>query len=74
MAEKFPVNMNRPPRTIPEAMAIIDFQCGDEWAGLTSTYVNANTDVAIQILEQHGMVGSLSEQGRAWIHRYLWED
>lgn len=74
MAEKFVVNMSLPPQTSIDALAILDFQLGDEWAGITSEYANQYTDTAIQLLEQEGIVGSLPERYREWIHRYLWED
>lgn len=74
MAEKFVVDMTQLPQTSIEALAILDFVMGDEWAGISAEYANLNVDTAIQLLEQEGLVGSLPERYREWIHRYLWED
>jgi len=74
MSEKFPINMSIPPQTSIEALAILDFLMGDEWAGMSKEYATEYVDTAIQVLEQEGLVGSLPERYREWIHRYLWED
>lgn len=72
--EHLVVDMTRGPETSLEALAILDFHLGDEWAGMTHEYATEWLDVAIQILESAGMVMSLQERYRKFIHNYLWED
>lgn len=74
MAEKMPVDMSLPPTNSLHALAILDFQMGDEWAGLTKEYANEHEGAAIQLLESEGLVGSLPERYRKWIHDWMWQD
>jgi hypothetical protein len=74
MAEKFPIDMSRGPQSVVEAMALIDFQTGDEWAGMTFGYADQYTDEAIQMLEASGIVPGLPEHQRKYIHDWMWND
>ena len=74
MAEKFPIDMSRGPQSVVEAMALIDFQTGDEWAGMTREYADQFVAEAIQIMERDGVVHNLPEHQRKYIHDWTWND
>lgn len=74
MPEHMVINMSLPPMTSVDALAILDFQMGDEWAGLTKEYADEHEGAAIQLLETEGLVGSLPERYRKWIHDWMWQD
>lgn len=48
------IHMPHKVESVIDAMAILDFLLGDEWAGMTAEYAEAHALDAIQCLESHG--------------------
>lgn len=60
--EHRPMDLVTPPTDITDALAVLDFLLGDEWAGLTEQYATEHAIEAIQVLESFGAFGLLPKK------------
>lgn len=54
--EHMPIDMIEGPTDPLDALAILDFLCGDEWAGITESYANTFAIDAIILAENAGVL------------------
>lgn len=64
------MDLDHGPTSSIEALAILDFLSGDEWAGITEEYAEMYGPDAVRIVEDMGMAGPY----RHVIHNILWKE
>ncbi len=72
--EKMTVSSGIDPQEPMGALIVLDHAMGDEWMNVDPDWAMDQVDVAIQTLEQYGMLSSLPGRYGRFVHKWIEEN